>query len=160
MQDRIRAPFPEDDRDLRENVDRIESGFAAAGFDIRPCHGDGIASNVMLGPGHAVRLVDFEWASNNDPLYDLAALLVDIEPWDDGVREAVEMHEGRFDERAYSRVKLHMILDDFIWANFALMAAHLSPRRHVEFFKYGAFKLLRCRYHLRIWPVEELLRKI
>jgi thiamine kinase-like enzyme len=160
MQDRIAAPLPEDDRDLRENVDRIESAFAAAGFDLRPCHGDGIASNIMLGRDNAVRLVDFEFASNDDPHHDLAALLVDIEPWDDGIRAAIEMYGGRFDERVYNRVKLHMILDDVSWAGFALMAAHLSPRRHVEFFKYGAFKLLRCRYHLRTWPVEEMLRKI
>lgn len=160
MQERIAAPYPESDHDLRENIARIESGFVAAGFDLRPCHGDGLASNVMLGPGNEVRLVDFEWAADNDPYYDLGALLVDVEQWDDGIRAAVEMYAGRFEERICNRVKLHMILDDFMWASFAIMAAHQSARRNVEFFKYGAFKLLRCRYHLRIWPVEEMLRKI
>lgn len=160
MRARLEPPLPGDIGDLRDHVGRIESGFTAAGFDIRPCHGDGAASNIMLGPGDAVRLVDFDWAAGDDPHHDLAALLVDIEPWDEGVRAAVEMREGRFDQRVYHRVKLHMILDDFRWANFALLAAHLSPRRHVEFFKYGAFKILRCRHHLRVWPVEEMLRKM
>lgn len=160
MRARLRPPLPGDIGDIEDHVGRIESGFAAAGFDIRPCHGDGAASNIMLGPGGAVRLVDFDWAAGDDPHHDLAALLVDIEPWDEGVRAAVEMREGRFDQCVYHRVKLHMILDDFRWANFALLAAHISPRRHVEFFKYGAFKILRCRHNLLTWPVEDMLRKI
>ena len=160
MQERIDAPYPESDRDLQENIARIESGFLAAGFDLRSCHGDGIASNVMLSPGGEVRLVDFEWAARNDPHYDLGALLVDIEQWDDGIRAAVEIYAGHCEERVFNRVKLHMILDDFMWASFAIMAAYQSNRRNVEFFKYGAFKLLRCRYHLRVWPVEEMLRRI
>lgn len=160
MRARLQPPLPGAIGDLEDHVSRIESGFAAAGFDIRPCHGDSVASNIMLGPGGTVRLVDFDWAAGGDPHHDLAALLIDIEPWDEGVRAAVEMWEGRFDRCVYHRVKLHMILDDFRWASFALLAAHISGRRHVEFFKYGAFKILRCRYHLRVWPVEEMLRKI
>ena len=53
-----------------------------------------------------------------------------------------------------------MILDDMLWARLSLIAAQTSPRRHIEFLKYAEFRLLRCRYHLRVWPVDEMLRRM
>ncbi|HVT54024.1 MAG TPA: aminoglycoside phosphotransferase family protein [Dongiaceae bacterium] len=156
--DRLGTTWPDDHRMLVDYADRIAAAFAAAGHDMRPCHGDGHASNVMLGPGDGIVLVDFDLASENDPLYDLAATLLDIEAWDDGIAEAIEIYGGTFDRKTANRVKLHMILDDMMWARLAWIAAQESPRRHVEFLKYGEFRLLRCRYHLRVWPVDEMLR--
>jgi thiamine kinase-like enzyme len=156
--DRLGTVWPDDHRMLVDYAERIAAAFDAAGYDMRPCHGDGHASNVMLGPGDGILLVDFDLASDNDPLYDLAATLLDIETWDDGIAEAVEIYRGTFDRKTANRVKLHMILDDMLWARLALIAAQASPRRHVEFLKYGEFRLLRCRYHLRVWPVDEMLR--
>lgn len=156
--DRLGTIWPDDHRTLVDYAGRITAAFAASGYEVRPCHGDGHASNVLLGPDDAIFLVDFDFAANNDPLYDLAATLLDIEPWDDGIEEAIEIYGGTFDRKMANRVKLHMILDDMMWGRLALIAAQSSPRRHVEFLKYGEFRLLRCRYHLRIWPVDEMLR--
>ncbi|HVY99928.1 MAG TPA: phosphotransferase [Dongiaceae bacterium] len=156
--DRLGTTWPDDHRTLADYADRIAAAFAASGYELRPCHGDGHASNVLLGPDDAILLVDFDFAANNDPLYDLAATLLDIEPWDGGIEEGIEIYRGSFDRKVANRVKLHMILDDMLWARLALIAAQSSPRRHVEFLKYGEFRLLRCRYHLRTWPVDEMLR--
>jgi thiamine kinase-like enzyme len=156
--DRLGTIWPDDHPALIDYAGRIAAAFAASGYELRPCHGDGHASNVLLGPDDAVFLVDFDFAANNDPLYDLAATLLDIEPWDDGIEEAIEIYGGAFDRKVANRVKLHMILDDMMWGRLALIAAQSSPRRHVEFLKYGEFRLLRCRYHLRVWPVDEMLR--
>ncbi len=151
---------PDDHGMFDDYAERIAAAFAAAGYDLRPCHGDGHASNVMLGPDDAILLVDFDLASDNDPLYDLAAALLDIEVWDDGIDEAVEIYAGSLDRKVANRIKLHMILDDMMWAQTASIAAWTSPRRHVEFLKYAEFRLLRCRYHLRVWPVDEMLRDL
>jgi hypothetical protein len=156
--DRLGTIWPEDHHALADHAARIAAAFAASGYEMCPCHGDGHASNVMLGPEDAILLVDFDFAANNDPLYDLAATLLDIEPWDDGIEEAIEIYGRAFDRKVANRVKLYMILDDMMWGRLALIAAQSSPRRHVEFLKYGEFRLLRCRYHLRIWPVDEMLR--
>jgi thiamine kinase-like enzyme len=158
--DRLGTIWPDDHRTFVDYADRIAAAFAASGYELRPCHGDGHSSNVLLGPNDALLLVDFDFAANNDPLYDLAAALLDIEPWDDGIEEAIEIYRGSFDRKLANRVKLHMVLDDMLWARLALIAAQSSPRRHVEFLKYGEFRLLRCRYHLRTWPVDEMLRRL
>lgn len=156
--DRLGTTWSDDHRTFVDYAYRITAAFTASGYEVRPCHGDGHASNVMLGPDGSVMLVDFDFAANNDPLYDLAATMLDIEPWDDGIEEAIEIYSGAFDQKVANRVRLHMIIDDMLWARLALIAAQSSPRRHVEFLKYGEFRLLRCRYHLRIWPVDEMLR--
>ena len=44
------------------------------------CHNDVVAANLVAGQG--LRLIDWEWAADNDPLFDLASVVAyhDLEP--------------------------------------------------------------------------------
>ncbi|MBL0373467.1 phosphotransferase [Rhizobium sp. KVB221] len=126
-------------------VDRIAAAIAAAGFDTVACHADGASSNVMVGPGDAVQLVDFEWARQADPAHDLGTVLAELLPFDGEALLAVEIATGRPDAQILARARLYGAADDLMWAIWGFINAAHSPRKHVEFFKYAEWRLLRAR---------------
>jgi hypothetical protein len=154
------APLPPDYPWMLANLGDIRAALLAAGSDLAPCHGDGVASNVMLAPDGGVRLVGFYSAANSDPLHDLGSLFVEAFQFDDEAQAALEIYCGRADARTFNRCRLYGILDDLYWGTWGLYVAHSSARRTVEFFKYGQWRLLRCRMGMNDWRFEEWLRKI
>lgn len=155
-----RAPLPEDYASLLESVREVARAITAAGMDEAPCHGDGIASNVMIGPAGAVRLVDWDEAANADPYWDLGSLFAEAFPFDPAARAALELYAGRADEALLARCRLYGIADDLAWATRSMIAAATSERVDVEFFKYGQWRFLRCRMELRDRRFEERLRAL
>ncbi|MGO4835698.1 phosphotransferase family protein, partial [Rhizobiaceae sp. 2RAB30] len=141
-------------------VPRVAAAITAAGFDIVPCHADGASSNVMVGPDNAVRLVDFEWARQADPAHDLGTVLAELLPFDGEALLAVEIATGRPDAQVLARARLYGAADDLMWALWGFISAAQSPRKHVEFFKYAEWRLLRARTVLEGPRFEAWLAKV
>ncbi len=141
--------LPSDMDALLASVGGIEAALEAAGRDVAPCHNDGQASNVLLGPGGAVLLVDFDCAGQADPHYDLAVLLNEAHDTEVGWQAGVEMAEGRSDARVLDRCRAYAVADDLMWGLQGLVLSATSSRRELEFLKYGEWRLLRCRMALR-----------
>lgn len=152
--------LPPDHAWLVHHVELIRRAVDASGRDAVPCHGDGVSSNVMLGPDGDVRLVDFDSAGDGDPYYDLASLIVEAHQFDDEVRATIERFDGRCSEEVFARCRLYGIVDDLLWGTWGLLAAAGTARADVEFYKYGEWRLLRCRHHLGDRRFEEWLRKV
>ncbi|TAA55598.1 phosphotransferase [Shinella sp. JR1-6] len=126
-------------------VERVAAAIAAAGVDSVPCHADGVSSNVMVGPGNAIRLVDFEWARQADLAHDLGTVLAELLPFDGEALLAIEIATGRPDAQVLARARLYGAADDLMWALWGFISAARSPRKQVEFFKYAEWRLLRAR---------------
>lgn len=126
-------------------VQRIAGTIMASGVDTVACHADGVSSNVMVGPGGEIRLVDFEWARQADPSYDLGTVLAELLPFDGEALLAIEMATGKPDAGILARARLYGAADDLMWALWGFINAARSPRKHVEFFKYAEWRLLRAR---------------
>lgn len=126
-------------------VERVAAALAAAGVDTVPCHADGVSSNVMVGPGNTIRLVDFEWARQADPAHDLGTVLAELLPFDGEALLAIEIATGRPDAQVLARARLYGAADDLMWALWGFISAARSPRKQVEFFKYAEWRLLRAR---------------
>jgi hypothetical protein len=166
--DRIRAhvalahatktALPADWPALLDHIGAIEAAFAAAGRDSAPCHNDGQASNVMLGPDGQIMLVDFDCAGQADPHYDLAVILNEACLFDDEWRQGIEMQDGRCDQTALNRCRAYAVADDVLWGLWGLILSATSPRRDVEFLKYGEWRLLRGRMALRAPGFADRLR--
>jgi len=141
-------------------MERFEQAIAASGVDTAPVHGDNALSNVMLGAHNAVRLVDFDQAANADPYYDLGAFCLEYCSFERDIEGIVTLYAGRLDLHALARAKLYMIVDDFRWGCWALIAHWTSPRSTaIEFYKYAQNCFVRGLYWLGNWELDELMRQ-
>ncbi|PNG24890.1 phosphotransferase family protein [Methylocella silvestris] len=129
---------------LRAAAGNIEQAFILAGWDAKPCHGDGLASNVMVGPGKAIQLVDFDNACDADPYFDLGILLNEALAFDTDMRGALEEFDGCFRPQSLNRCRLYGVADDLYWGLWARLMHAISPRKNLEFLKYSQWRLLRC----------------
>ena len=136
---------PDDQAALMAAVMQAREALAAAGQDARPCHADGLASNVMLGPGGAVMLVDFDCAGMSDPHLDVGVLLNEAYGSEAEMRPGLDLAFGRDDPRDLNRCRLLAFADDVVWGLWGLAMSATSPRRELEFMKYGEWRLLRAR---------------
>jgi thiamine kinase-like enzyme len=152
--------LPDDYEWMLHCVRDIAAAIAAAGSDTTACHGDGIASNVMLRDSGEVLLVDWDEAVDADPYWDLGSLFAEAFPFDREARAALEHYTGRCDEALFARCRLYGIADDLAWATRSIVAAKVSQRVDVEFFKYAQWRFLRCRMALRDRAFEERLRML
>ncbi|RWP16802.1 aminoglycoside phosphotransferase family protein [Mesorhizobium sp.] len=134
---------------MLDGVGEIERAITAAGYDVRPSHADGLASNVMISQDGAVQLVDFDEARNVDPLYEIGILLNEAFPFEEEMRPALEVFEGSFRQASLDRCRAYAAADDLMWGLWGMLMNSTSPRGDIEFLKYAQWRLLRCRMALR-----------
>ncbi|WP_421905567.1 phosphotransferase family protein [Mameliella sp.] len=149
-------PLPDDILYLRRLIAQAEA--LAESAPLAPCRNDGSASNILLGPGNKVLLVDFDRAGMNDPLYDLGALMAEVTDLESDMVAAFTAYHGSFDPVLFARARLWSHVDDLLHALWARLMAHTSERSSVEWLKYGEWRLLRLRVMLRHPAFEEKLR--
>ncbi len=154
------VPLPGDTDWMRGWMARMADSIRAAGVDHRPAHGDPHSSNIMLGPDGAMALVDFDMAGDIDPYYQLGVQMNELYQFESQMKLVLEMHDGRFDEAAFSRCRIYAAADDFYWALRSLLLAARSQLQGVEFLKYAAWRFLRCRMLLGQPGFEERLRTL
>lgn len=153
------APLPGDIAHHLAVVDRIREAVRAAGFDLAFCRNDGVASNVMLG-GDGVQLVDFDLAGDNDPWFDVAALINEACVFDDERRNAIAAYAGTCDETVFNRCRLYGAVDDLMWGLWGVARAITSPRIGIDFLKYGQWRLLHARTTLDSPEIETWLHRL
>ncbi|MCJ2127915.1 phosphotransferase family protein [Methylobacterium sp. E-045] len=153
------APLPDGTHRLVATMALVREAIHVAGIDLAFCHNDGIASNVMIGEGE-VRLVDFDLAGDNDPWFDVGALLNEACAFEPERREAVERYAGRFDERLYNRCRLYGAVDDVMGGLWGVTRAVTSARSGIEFYKYGTWRLLHARTTIGAREFESWLRRL
>jgi hypothetical protein len=141
--------LPSDMPALLDAVREAGKAIDAAGKDLAPCHNDGQASNLLLGPEGEVWLCDFDCAGQADPIYDLAVLLNEAYAFEADWRQGIEMQDGACHDSVLNRCRIYGLADDLLWGLAGLVLSHTSPRRGLEFLKYGEWRLLRARMALR-----------
>lgn len=150
------AALPEDAAWLRRLISLLEPMMHNS--LLAPCRNDGSASNLMLGAGDQVMLVDFDRAGMNDPLYDVGCLLAEATDFPHDMHQAFVLYWGGFDPAALSRARLWSVVDDMLHAFWARRLAHVSVRRGVEWLKYSEWRLMRLRLALNHPDFEQMIR--
>ena len=152
--------LPADFNWMLSNVRDIELAINAAGLDLAPCHGDLIASNIMISPHREVLFVDWDEAGDSDPYWDLGMYMAEAFPFDQQALAMMEIYAGRADHKLLSRARLYAIAGDLAWAVRSLIMAHQTERIELEYFKYAQWRALRCRVALHDPKFEQMLRFI
>ncbi|RWI16455.1 phosphotransferase [Mesorhizobium sp.] len=154
------AEAPDDLGRMIGAVNDIENAILAAGWNQRPAHADGLASNVMIGPRGEIQLVDFDEARNIDPYYELGILLNEVFQSEEEMLPALEMFDGSIRQSSLNRARLYAIADDLAWGLWGLVMDVTSRRRRIEFLQYAYWRLLRCRVALNHPDFERRLRQL
>lgn len=146
--------LPEDHDWLTWQYQQARAALEAAGLDLVPCFNDPMPGNFLLGEDKSIMLIDFEYASNNDRLYDLAIWSSEHFFSEEVEREIIEEYLGRYDLRAHARFIVHKALADIKWSTWAMVQNRISTL-DFDFYKYGIWKHMRARsiiYDPR-WPL-------
>ncbi len=155
----LAAALPDDIDWLLDNYGLARAALEAAGIELAPCMNDTLAANFMLDDSDAVRLVDFEYASNNDIHYELALWLGEMFFEPEVEREALREYFGTVTEASLSRVQVYKALADIKWATWAMIQRRISPVEF-DYHKYGAWKYLRARTMIGDPRWESWLRRL
>lgn len=146
--------LPEDHDWLTWQYRQARAALEAAGLDLVPCFNDPMPGNFLLGADKSIMLIDFEYASNNDRLYDLAIWAGEHFFSEEVEREIIEEYFGRYDMSVHARFIVHKALADIKWSTWAMVQNRISTL-DFDFYKYGIWKHMRARsiIHDPRWPL-------
>jgi len=101
---------------VRKLVFSLKEELEEIGIDKKSCHIDLVPENFIEGPDGHLYLIDWEYSSMNDPMWDLAALFLESEFTSEEEENFLSHYES--DKTPVSREKIHIykILQDIIWS--------------------------------------------
>ena len=124
------------------------AALEASGIDWAPCFNDPMAGNFMVGTDKSIMLIDYEYASMNDRCYDLGIWFGEMFYTPQVEAELIEEYFGEIRPDIVARVTIHKALADVKWALWSFVQQQVSAL-DFDFFKYGAWKLMRMRAIMR-----------
>ncbi|CAO4162804.1 phosphotransferase [Methylorubrum populi] len=148
------ALLPPDQAWLTRQTRLARAALDASGLDLVPCFNDPMPGNFLVGDDKSILLIDFEYASNNDRLYDLAIWSGEMFFPESVDRELIEQYFGRYDEALFARLMVHKALADVKWSTWAMVQNRISTL-DFDFYKYGIWKHMRARSIMNDprWPL-------
>lgn len=127
-------------------VKTIEEAVMVEGINFVPCHNDLWSANFVWNEEKQdVKLLDYEYASMNDELYDFgiwSSANYFTEAMD---KELIRYYYGIIDEKKFARFKLYKILQDIKWAMWSCVQAVNSPVSEFDYFNWLGTKMARLR---------------
>ena len=130
---------------IRDKVFGLQSHLEEIGIDRKSCHIDLVPENFIEDENGRVYLIDWEYSSMNDPMWDLAALFIES-----NYRKS---EEGDFFKYYYSektpvsiaKIMIYKILQDFLWRLWTIY----KEEQGAEFGSYGQDRYNRCLKNLK-----------
>ncbi|MHA3019350.1 phosphotransferase [Mycobacterium sp. BMJ-28] len=131
-----------------------KSALLASGLDLAACHNDPMPGNFLVADDRPMKLVDYEFASNNERAYELALLTTEMFYTEQRIIELVEDFYGRSDFGLLARVQVCGALADTKWGLWACVNQQLNSVWDFDYHKYGCWKLMRARLKMADprWP--------
>lgn len=155
----LRADLPEDFAWLARRYAEAKAAMIASGLDIVPCFNDPMPGNFLVKPGAAMRLVDYEFASNNERAYELGVFVAEMFFPEDKTLELIDAYYGKATPSIVARVNIARALADIKWASWAVVNRKLS-NWDFDYQKYGVWKYLRARSMIQDPRWESWLRAL
>jgi thiamine kinase-like enzyme len=140
-----RARLPRDLDQLLWQCGRAQHAVTAVGMSLCACFNDAYVTNYMVDAGRKVKIIDWEYASNNDPYWDLAMFsLESFQLGSEAMRELIEIHDGSYTTEAEARITVYNSVALVTWGLWAALQARISSVPF-DFAKYSELLFLRAR---------------
>ena len=125
---------------VREEVFSLEKRLADLGVDRKSCHIDLVPENFIESPQGRLYLIDWEYSSMNDPMWDLAALFLESE----FTRQEEEAFLSHYDSEqtpvSREKIAIYKILQDAIWSLWTVY----KEEQGADFGDYGVSRYQRA----------------
>ena len=101
---------------VRKDVFSLEEKLADLGVDRKSCHIDLVPENFIESPQGRMYLIDWEYSSMNDPMWDLAALFLESEFTKQEEDDFLSYYESDKTPVSREKIRIYKILQDTIWS--------------------------------------------
>ncbi|MFS9249045.1 phosphotransferase [Streptococcus infantis] len=102
--------------DVRKSVLSLKNVLEKIGVDNKSCHIDLVPENFIEGPDGHPYLIDWEYSSMNDPMWDLASLFLESEFTIDEEDSFLSYYESEQTPVSRKKIRIYKILQDIIWS--------------------------------------------
>lgn len=140
------ALLPDDVPLMLDEYRAVKRALLSGGLDLVPCHNDPMPGNFLTSPGKEMKLIDFEYSSNNERAYDLALIVTEMFYDEDRTLALIESFYGSTRPGIVARVQVCSALADVKWGLWGCIKRQLSKGDwDFDYQKYGLWKLMRAR---------------
>ena len=101
---------------VRKEVFLLEKRLADLGVDRKSCHIDLVPENFIESPQGRLYLIDWEYSSMNDPMWDLAALFLESDFTNQEEEDFLAYYESDKTPVSREKIRIYKILQDTIWS--------------------------------------------
>ena len=101
---------------VRKSVLSLKNELEKIGIEKKSCHIDLVPENFIEGPDGHLYLIDWEYSSMNDPMWDLAALFLESEFTPEEETDFLAYYEGDKTPVSREKIRIYKILQDIIWS--------------------------------------------
>ncbi len=142
--DKLGARVPDGYDEALAEAETVRAALARRPVDLAPCHCDPLAEN-FLDTGTRTYIIDYEYAGNNDPMWDLGDLSVEAAFGPEQDAALLEAYfGGPAPEAEAARMVMHKAVCDVLWTLWGvLQVANDNPAE--DFWAYSVNRLNRCR---------------
>jgi thiamine kinase-like enzyme len=134
--------FPKDLQNILEQMTRIETALQPHARDC-PCHNDLLPAN-FLDDGKRIWIIDWEYAGNGNPFFDLGNLAVNLELNEMACELLLELYFGKSDSKLNAQLQLMKLASDLREAFWGFLQSGISTLEF-DFIEYGNKHLERFR---------------
>jgi thiamine kinase-like enzyme len=140
---RKKARIPDGYDQVQREAEAVRAALAMHPAPLVPCHCDPLAEN-FLDTGRRMVIVDWEYAGNNDPMWDLGDLSVEAGFGPDQDRALLEAYfEGRPPADRAGRMVMYKAMCDLLWTLWGVIQwANGNPAD--DFWAYAVNRFERC----------------
>ena len=138
------AALPAGYDDVQRQAEVVRTALEAAPVQLAPCHCDPLCEN-FLDAGERMFIIDYEYAGNNDPMWDLGDLSVEggFGPeQDDALLRAYFGVDPPASERG--RMVAYKALCDLLWTLWGVIQ-HVNGNPAEDFWAYAVGRFERCK---------------
>ena len=125
---------------VREEVFSSEKRLADLGVDRKSCHIDLVPENFIESPQGRLYLIDWEYSSMNDPMWDLAALFLESEFTRQEEETFLSHYESDQTPVSREKITIYKILQDTIWSLWTVY----KEEQGADFGDYGMSRYQRA----------------
>lgn len=125
---------------VRKSVFSLKEELEQIGVDKKSCHIDLVPENFIEGPDGHLYLIDWEYSSMNDPMWDLAALFLESDFTNQEEEDFLAYYESNKTPVSREKIRIYKILQDTIWSLWTVY----KEAQGADFGDYGVSRYQRA----------------